>query len=158
MNFDDFVLHVADYKHQSLGSGADEATIQHAEKVLKVQLPGSYKEFLRRFGWGGVGHWELYGLGPDVPKYLDLLRMTLSEREEMRPRVPFHLVPIMNDGLGNHYCLDTNKVKDNSCPVVYWDHDLPESQDPKFVSRDFVVWLIGLLDDLQIDPKVSMYS
>ncbi|MCY3772043.1 MAG: SMI1/KNR4 family protein [Gemmatimonadetes bacterium] len=148
MNFDDFALRLGDYKYQSLGSGVDEVAIQRAEKVLEVQLPRSYKEFLRRFGWGGVGHWELYGLGSDVPEYLDLLRMTLSEREEMRPRVPFHLVPIMNDGYGNHYCLDTNKVKGDECPVVFWDHDLPENQDPKFVSNGFVMWLNKLLDDL----------
>ncbi len=148
MNFDDFVLRQGGLNFQSLGSGVDDISIHHAETVLEVQLPGSYKEFLRKFGWGGIVSWELYGLGSNVPVYLDLVQMTLSERNEMRPRVPFHLVPIMNDGYGNHYCLDTRNVKDNDCPVVFWDHELSENQDPKFVSKGFVEWLISLFDGL----------
>lgn len=147
MNFDDFILRPGGLNYQSLGSGTDDISIKQAETVLKVQLPGSYKQFLHKFGWGGIGNWELYGLGSDVPEYLDLVHMTVSEREEMRPGVPVHLVPIVNDGLGNHYCLDTNKVKDNDCPVVFWDHELTENQDPKFVSKGFVEWLSSLLDE-----------
>lgn len=149
MNFDDIVLRLGDFNHQSLGSGVDEVSILRAETVLEVTLPNSYKEFLRRFGWGGVGNWELFGLGSDVPEYLDLIQMTLSERQDMRPRVPLYLVPLMNDGFGNHYCLDTSKVVGNDCPIVFWNHELPENQEPAFVSVGFLDWLSGLLDDLQ---------
>ena len=55
------------------------------EKALNLQIVGSYREFLRRFGWGGVEHIELFGLGASAPEYLHLEKITMSERTEMAP-------------------------------------------------------------------------
>lgn len=64
-----------------------------------------YRRFLLELGWGGAGHLELFGLGNDVPRHLDCIERTLSERTEMHPRIPHDLLPIMNNGGGDHYCL-----------------------------------------------------
>ena len=92
---------------------------------------------------------ELYGLGDDVPKYLDLKRVTMSERDEMIPRIPPHLVPILNDGSGNHFCLDSKGIAGADCPVVFWDHDSRDDQEPEVIAGGFVQWLNTELDTLE---------
>ncbi|MDQ3703999.1 MAG: SMI1/KNR4 family protein [Chloroflexota bacterium] len=123
------------------GRGATPQEIQLAEQQLSVVFPRSYKEFLEQFGWASLEGLELYGLGEDVPAYLDLVKVTLSERMEMRPRLPRPLLPLMNDGAGNHYCLDVGSGEQGECPVVFWDHNQGESQDPEYVARNLEAWL-----------------
>jgi len=120
--------------------------IELAEERLGVELPVSHKEFLERFGWASLEGLELYGLGEDVPAFLDLVEVTLSERTDMRSRLPQRLVPLMNDGAGNHYCLYAMSRQQGECPVVYWDHDLGESQDPHYVAPNLEAWLSEELD------------
>ncbi|WNG52948.1 SMI1/KNR4 family protein [Archangium minus] len=124
---------------RSLGQGASEAEINTASVRLGVNLAGGYRLFLQRFGWGGVGSIELFGLGADVPPYLNLTAMTLSEREEMSPALPGHLIPFMNDGGGNLYCLDSRV--EGEPPVVFWDHTAGKQQNPSLVASDFMAWL-----------------
>ena len=130
------------------GRGATPQEIERAEEQLGVRLPESYKAFLRHFGWASLEGLELYGLGEDVPAYLDLVKVTLSERTQMRPRLPRRLVPLMNDGAGNHYCLDAASSEQGQRPVVFWDHNLGESQDPEYVAPDLETWLSEELDTL----------
>lgn len=82
---------------------------------------------------------ELFGLGADVPPYLSLTAMTRSEREEMSPSLPAHLIPLMNDGGGNLYCLDSRGGGEP--PVVFWDHTAGARQEPAQVASDFTTWL-----------------
>jgi len=124
---------------KSFGRGVAEAEINTASARLGVSLTGSYRLFLQRFGWGGVGSLELFGLGADVPPYLSLTAMTRSEREEMSPALPKHLIPLMNDGGGNLYCLDSRTAGEP--PIVFWDHTAGEQQEPAQVASDFVTWL-----------------
>jgi hypothetical protein len=124
---------------KSLGDGVSETESNTASAQLGVSLTGGYRLFLQRFGWGGVGSIELFGLGADVPPYLSLTAMTRSEREEMSPALPTQLIPLMNDGGGNLYCLDS-RVKGEP-PVVFWDHTAGEQQAPVQVASDFTVWL-----------------
>lgn len=124
---------------KSLGSGASEPTIVAASARLGVNLVGGYRLFLQRFGWGGVGSFELYGLGSDVPPYLDLVSVTESERAEMHPALPPYLVPLMNDGGGNLYCLDSRT--ESEPPVVFWNHAASAAQELERVAADFLSWM-----------------
>jgi cell wall assembly regulator SMI1 len=135
-----------------LGTGAKRADISSAESNLGAKLPESYKVFLGEFGWGGVDSWELFGLGAGVPNYLDLVQMTETERTLFHPHIPPFLIPIMNDGFGNHYCLDTSSLRDGECPVVLWDHEKGARQVPGLVSPRFDLWL---LDILRADPTAT---
>ena len=123
------------------GRGATPQEIELAQQQLGVEFPRSYKAFLEQFGWASFEGLELYGLGEDVPTYLDLVKVTLSERTEMRPRLPRRLLPLLNDGGGNHYCLDVGLREQEECPVVFWDHNLGEYQDPEYVARNLEAWL-----------------
>jgi hypothetical protein len=139
MTFDELAEMLERSPSKSLGRGVAEADINTASARLGVNLTGSYRLFLQRFGWGGIGSIELFGLGADAPPYLSLTAMTLSEREEASPALPVHLIPLMNDGGGNLYCLDS-RMEDQP-PVVFWDHTAGEQQEPVPVAPDFLVWL-----------------
>jgi cell wall assembly regulator SMI1 len=135
--------------HQAeFGRGATPQEIELAEERLGVELPGSYKEFLGQFGWASLEGLEIYGLGTDVPAHLNLVKVTLSERAEMRPRLPSRLVPLMNDGAGNHYCLDVASREQGECPVVFWDHNVGESQVLEYVALNLEAWLSEELNTL----------
>jgi hypothetical protein len=139
MTFDELAEMLERNPSKSLGQGVIETEINTASAQLGVTLAGGYRLFLRRFGWGGVGSIELFGLGADVPPYLSLTAMTRSEREEMSPALSAHLIPLMNDGGGNLYCLDSRVSGEP--PVVFWDHTAGAQQEPSQVASDFIAWL-----------------
>jgi SMI1-KNR4 cell-wall len=116
------------YGDRDVGIGATEVEITSAEQELRLSIQGSYRDFLRQFGWDGAGAFELYGLGSDVPPHLDLIRITRSEREVMEPSLRTYLLPLMNDGGGNLYCLDIRTTPEPV--VVFWDHSRPANQAP----------------------------
>ncbi len=129
-----------------IGLGADEAEVENAERSLAVTFPDVLRDYLRRFGHLELGHFELYGLGSELPKYRQLVQMTLTERTESGCPLPHELVPLLNDGGGNLYCIDT-------CPpdagrVVLWDHSLGTGQQPEQHSGSIPEWLAELLGDL----------
>ena len=131
---------------QELGPGATETEIEAAENDLELLISGGYRRFIRQFGWGAVGSLELYGVGASVPLRHDLVRVTTSERSEMEPALPRHLLPVMNDGFGDLYCLDTRTTDDP--PIVLWAHEDGRDQVPDLEGETFVSWLWEMLDDL----------
>ena len=145
MEFDNIEKRLHEFANKEFGRGASEGELQAASAQLGVPLAGAYRDFLTTFGWGGVEHLELYGLGEDTPDHLHLVKITESERKEAHPALPIHLLPVMNDGFGNLYCLDT---KAETLPIVLWDHERDEAQEPELQASDFAVWLIEQLDSL----------
>jgi hypothetical protein len=133
------------------GRGATEAEVVDAESRIGP-LPSDFRQFLRKFGWATLGHYEIYGLGHDVPEYLDLARMTLAERQE--PSVPLRgtYVCIMNDGGGNLLCFDSDQVRAgtaNTVPLLLWDHELDVDQTPEVVAESFTSWLKSRLEEIR---------
>lgn len=124
----------------SFGTGATSDEIAKAENTLSVTFPSGYRRLVGEFGWLGVGPDELFGLGAGVPSEVDVVRETLAERTTFHPLTPKHLVPIMNDGGGNLFCLDTTRGSGADCPVVFQDHELGEISD---YSDSFFEWLFG---------------
>jgi len=141
MNFTELAAQLREHPQREFGQGAVEAEITQAEHALGVKLSESYRSFLRNFGWGGVGNLEIYGLGRDVPSYLSLVNVTERERTEMQPVIPRYLVPLANDGAGNHYCLDTRSFENGECSVAFWDHELGPLQKPQNIAENFTEWL-----------------
>lgn len=137
------------YSKTGFGRGAAWAEIDSVEQRLGVRLPLSYRLFLHEFGWGGVEDIEIYGLGSDVPAHLHLVSLVESERTEMEPRLRHSLIPLMNDGRGNHCCLDTSRFSGDECPVVFWDHAHVDglNQEPEPVAENFVTWLMEELEE-----------
>jgi len=144
MAFEEIEKHIANRADCRRGIGASEVDIDLAESNLGVSFGPGLRRFLRRFGWLEVGPDEYYGLGSDVPNHMSLLLITASERTVMNPRLRHSLVPVMNDGGGNLYCVDTAREQ-QVAPVVFWDHDLGADQDPEFVAASFEDWLLERL-------------
>ena len=69
------------------GPGASAEEIKSAEQALGVELSGGYRKFLEQFGWLGIGSFEIYGVGSGVPKHMDLVEITQSERRVRWPRL-----------------------------------------------------------------------
>jgi len=133
------------FSDKECGGGATDIEISNAETSLGGKFSESYRNFLRRVGWARFSHQELYGLGADTPAYLDLVRNTLVERKIMEPTLPSQLVPVMNDGAGNHFCLDTSNFINGECSVVFWDHEQGVDQKPEVVAPSFDNWITSLL-------------
>lgn len=148
MRLEEMRQRVSTFADKECGRGATEAEVAAAESSLGNSFPKSYRHFLRCFGWARFSHEELYGIGSDVPTGLNLVRNALAERQEMAPAMPRYLVPVMNDGAGNHYCLDTGSLATGECPIVFWDHEQGGEQKPQFIAESFDVWLLELLQML----------
>ena len=139
---------IDDYDDKSTGKGASVAEIDDAEAKLSVKFPESYKVFLNLYGWARFASNEFYGLGADVPAHLGLVMNTSAERTEMQPTIPQSLVPVLNDGGGNHYCLDTQGMNDGECPVVFWDHDEGPNQQPSHEANSFDDWIVDFIREI----------
>jgi hypothetical protein len=157
MIFDDLQKRIIALQDKACGKGATTEEIATARAALGANFSRSYEQFLREFGWVRLGHQRLapysalaigvYGLGSDVPSHLDLLKRTVAERTEMELPLPLRLVPVMGDGGGNHYCLDTSRMADDECPIVLWNHEDDETQALNPVSQSFESWLIAEILD-----------
>jgi SMI1-KNR4 cell-wall len=146
MTFDDVVQVLLSFRHRTLGEGATDNEIEAASMTLGVPIRGGYRMFLQRFGYGGVADFELFGVGHSVPTRVDLVDLTQSERTAYEPNIPHHLLPIMNNGGGDHACLDT-RASPEEPPVVWWWHEDGPEQVPEQDAPDFVTWLARRLEE-----------
>lgn len=121
------------------GEGATEEQILRAERTLSLKFPESYRRFIRTYGWASFGSYEVFGLGKDIPKHLDLLTITLWERNESGNPLPLWLLPIYNDGGGNLVCIDCREGQSQGT-VIAWYHD-ELSEGPDQIGRSFDDWL-----------------
>jgi cell wall assembly regulator SMI1 len=138
---EDVLSRLAAHPASAVGQGAPEAQIANAERQLGVRFDQCYRYFLARCGWATLGSSEFFGLGDDVPPYLNLVGIVESERNEAHPPLPPTLIPLKNDGGGNLYCIDAGRSDTGGSPVVFWDHELGAKQQPEAVAPDFAGWL-----------------
>ena len=132
------------------GRGATEREVQGAEAALGVTFPTSYRTFLKRLGWIESPCISVFGLGSDIDSAYEVISVTHCERHEAGVPLPANLLPIVNDGSGNLYCLDVSQMQGSECPVVFWDHEAPEGaeQVPARVGADFYSWLLHEITEL----------
>lgn len=98
-----------------------KANIIRLEKVLKLNLPISYKGFLCQYGMLVFGGIDIYGLRDNKDDYT-IISYTLEERNTNKdPVFPKSFVVIYDLGNGEKYCLDTAKMNnEGECPVMAW--------------------------------------
>ena len=146
MSYDDLRRMLQEDAEIATGCGARSDEIAEAERVLEVRFPAGYRRFLEDFGWFDGYDDRVFGLGADVPSIQDLVRETRAGRHEFRPYLPHGLIPLYNDGAGNISALDTRRSA-GEAPVVVWDHEFDERQDPEIDEESgFVAWLHGLIE------------
>jgi cell wall assembly regulator SMI1 len=125
------------------GTPATDANVADAERALGVELPAELRAYLRHFGWIVVDGTLVFGLGPDVLPYADLVQITRSERTEMSLALPPYLLPLSNDGSGNLHCIDLRPGPPQGS-IVAWDHDRGADQKPELLAPTFEQWLRDL--------------
>jgi hypothetical protein len=123
--------------NDSFGEGASEEVIARCEQQLGTTFPDSYRWFLREFGFA---YWPREICGVSQDSALDVVRNTEGERHEVEPELPAHLVAFCPDGWGNNYCLDTSRLVEGECPVVFWNHERGQDQLPDLTHAMFVDW------------------
>jgi hypothetical protein len=122
--------------------------IKEIEKILKIQLPQSYRDFLIKFGSIKFNGEEIYGLSHtyDYSKYVysNVVCATLKEREVNKdPLFPTHLVIIHTLANGEFCCLDTSQMNEHGeCSVISWCSSLANEQ-PKTLAEDFGAFLLN---------------
>lgn len=132
--------HSAEISFWPPGNGASEEWIQRAEESLGVNLPPTYKWFLREFGFGDIGHEEIYGIleeefetavGGDVV-YNFLVRRKSGTAAQNQ------LVLCDNDGDEIFYFKLDSPGEDGEFPVFRIDH-MEGSDEP--YADDFLEFL-----------------
>ena len=131
-----------------LGVGATAEELHEAERALGITFPDPLRLFLSSCGWAAIGPRELFGLGQDVPAFLNLRAITQSERDEANPALPVSLIPLSNDGAGNLFCIRADATPLES-PVLFWNHELPPSQIPEQVAENYFEWLDETVDSAE---------
>lgn len=149
MNWAELRRVLDEYTNIEHGRGITAREVDLVERELGVTLPEEYRSYLMDCGWIGVDCDTLYGCGADAPDCYGLVSIVERERYDAEPRIPAHFIPIMNDGAGNNYCLDTRRIQGATCPVVFWDHESEwgSDQNPDDVAPTFVDWLARAIAD-----------
>ncbi|MDP1819498.1 MAG: SMI1/KNR4 family protein [Acidimicrobiales bacterium] len=126
-----------------IGTGCTPSELDAVRGAFGV-LPVDYVAYLGDFGWFTVSSHEVIGFGAGVPAHLDVIRVVTWERELAHPPMSAWLLPLENNGGGDHYCLD---LAAQGSPVVFWSHDDPLGPDqvPAVVAPSFAVWAVAIL-------------
>jgi hypothetical protein len=128
------------------GSPVGDAEIEAAERELGA-FPEPYRQFVREFGWLEIAGCTVYGLGDDVPAFLDVVRETLAERQDFEPGLDDGYIAIGPDGAGNLWCVETAAAGDPAAPVLFRDHERSDGgTNLELDADDFVGWLLERLE------------
>jgi hypothetical protein len=136
---------------------ASQSEIDTVADELGVPFPQTYVDFLRTCGLADIYDRTIFGLGPDThPRKNGATRdgrsvqfHTLRARALPDVGLPRGLVAIWHDRHRDYQCLDTNRIKDGDCPVVYFDTQIAGSRNPnpKEIARGFHDWLHMKVDE-----------
>jgi len=103
--------------HATITGGVSEEKVEFIEDELNVNLPESYKWFLKNFGSGGVYGVDILGYdfcGASVVEFTNEYRKHYNLTDGL---------VVIEDIDFFAYCLDTNKMKNGECPVFIWDRE-----------------------------------
>lgn len=129
-----------------MGHGASDAEITAAETVLGIQFPQEYRRFLSRYGYGGVGGFEIFGLPHDEPEEPFPYPHVVQLNEEMRESgLSARILAFKVAGNGEAYGLDlSNSI--NPHVVVFWPGDPGDAEDHEIVDDTFGEHLLSEIE------------
>ncbi len=133
--------------------------IEKFEAEIGYKLPKDFKYFIKQNNGFTLAATQVNGIGNE---YRDnsLDRLYSIEHNEVENRMPKEFLPFSADGFGNHYCLDLSRIKNEFCPVVFWQHDFEyknitevETCNESFVSWVSEVMIEWTLEEYNYDGK-----
>jgi hypothetical protein len=80
------------------GTGATKQQLDEAQRELGA-FPADYLQFVRDFGYASFGFHDIWGVGSNLPRGLDLVAMNRSEHDEFG--LPSDFIAIHNNGGGD---------------------------------------------------------
>ncbi|MFD4930399.1 SMI1/KNR4 family protein [Peribacillus butanolivorans] len=84
--------------------------------IIFLNIPESYKWFLRNYGYGGLFGVEIIGYGFTGPAVVDATKGHQKYYDLIDGLV------VIEDIDEFAYCLVTNRMKNGECPVIMWDN------------------------------------
>ena len=112
-----------------------EEKIREYETKLNVIFPADYRWYLKKYGAGGVGNVDVYGIDPEG--FIDII-----DKKELFRKIIISdkILPFLSYG-EFIYCIDTEKSsKDISSIVIFYMDEEPEYLDKNFyevISSEF---------------------
>ncbi|MCS1351406.1 SMI1/KNR4 family protein [Mechercharimyces sp. CAU 1602] len=120
------------------------------EKQLDVSLSEGYKWYVRKFGSGGIGGIDILGIDP----YYEVSTCVRETERVRKSGLPKHYVVIQSLD-ESRVCLDTSKMKNGECPVVFWD-GIEGSHDGFDDFLDFlIVSFESILEDIEYENEIN---
>jgi SMI1-KNR4 cell-wall len=126
-----------------------------AEEALGCQLPVSYRSFQLEFGNAAHSPVDIYSVRPPDPSEANIVGINLDARHQLYPRLPAQLIAFTDNGGGDVLCFDTSVLHDGETPVVWWDHEGDEAQQPELAASSFLDWLERELHERAAEAKGS---
>lgn len=135
-----------------LYGAAEEGKIISFEQRHKISLPNDYKFFLSKTNGIDFMGAVVYGVCDDMASK-SIESSYIFEHYEVGNPMPVNLIPFSPDGAGNHYCFDSNNSTNESCEVVFWQHDLSYdlNNPPEVVNESFAEWMKEVLIDWTLE-------
>lgn len=140
--------------HAWFVGGAADTEIEEAQQLLGCRFPEDYRQFLSAYGAGNFGQCEIYGILPqkDLNRIPNGIWATCYLRGQYRMPEPY--IAIAFDGYGGYYCINTmERSSANLCPVVLWNMERGEDQEPERAAESFEVFFLSWLKE-EIDRLI----
>ena len=148
--------HASAEKMQLATQPASVEEIDRAERELGARFPMSYRWFQLEFGDFEHGPLDIYTVRtPHGPYSRYIVETNLEERTEAVPRLPAHLLAFSDSGGGDLLCFDTTRSEGGEYPVVWWNHELDEDQEPENAAPSFLDWLEQELKEMVAEERPS---
>lgn len=134
--------------------GAPDSEIEEAQRLLDCRFPEDYRYFLSVYGAGNFGQCEIYGIlsQKELNRIPNGIWATRYLREQYQ--MPERYIAVAFDGYGRYYCIDTAEDSGNNlCPVVLWNMEGGEGQEPERAAGSFEDFFLSWLKE-EIDRLV----
>lgn len=130
----------ADRANLIAGGTPDEA-VSELEQELGIELPQSYKQFVRMFDGGEFGFGRMHAITPSGAGWFDF-RLELERFFESNPRMGVrHVVPFARSYGSDVFCFDMNNVQSGEPAIVMFDGELDQRQDLLKQADSFAQWI-----------------
>jgi len=132
----------------TLKGPANQESIIAFETEHNTKLPEDYIELVRKINGLSLMGTIVYGVGEETWEF-SLNKNFKYEHEEVANPMYDYLIPFSPDGGGNHYCFDTSSIDNNSCNVIFWQHDYTYTVDdsPEVTNPSFTEWIKEVVID-----------
>lgn len=130
---------------------SSEREIIDFEGKYALRLPLDYREFLLLHNGFSLMSVTVYGINKSIP--LSLEKVFIIEHDEVGNPMPRYLIPFSPDGMGNHYCFDIRSNNAESCPIIFWQHDILYTNEnpPEEVNSSFTEWVQEVVIDWTLE-------